>query len=185
VKPLRIWLLASLCLLFGWSAVGQKTGADAPASKADVEKYLQVMHSREMVGKMLEAMSKPMHEMVHQQYLKNKEKLPADFEARMNQRMDQSMRNLPYDEMFESMVPVYQKHFTKGDIDALMTFYSTPTGQKLLREMPEVVAEAMQSVMPLLQKHMEAVNERIRQEITAMVRESDEKAEKKAPVPNN
>jgi hypothetical protein len=181
----RIWIIASLCLAFGWIAGAQEGAADAPASKEDVEKYLQVMHSQDMVGKMVDAMAKPMHQMIHQQYLKDKDKLPADFEARMNRMMDESMKTFPWDEMIQSMVPVYQKHFTKGDIDALVAFYSTPTGQKLLQEMPAVTAEAMQSMMPLLQKHVEAMNERMQQEIAAMKKESDEKAKKKAPVTNN
>jgi uncharacterized protein len=181
----RICMIASLCLLLGWDAAGQQGVADAPASKEDVEKYLQVMHSEDMVGKMVDAMAKPMHQMIHQQYVKDKDKLPADFEARMNRMMDESMKTFPWDEMIQSMVPVYQKHFTKGDIDTLVAFYSTPTGQKVLQEMPAVTAEAMQSMMPLLQKHVEAMNERMQQEIAAMKKETDEKARKKAPVTNN
>lgn len=181
----RIWMIVSLCLLFGWNASAQDGPADAPASKDDVEKYLQVMHSQEMMGRMVDAMAKPMHQMIHQEYVKDKDKLPADFEARMNKMMDESMKTFPWDEMIQSMVPVYQKHFTKSDIDALVTFYSTPTGQKLLQEMPAVTAEAMQSMMPLLQKHVESMNEHMQQEIAAMKKETDEKARKKAPIPNN
>lgn len=36
--------------------------------------------------------------------------------------------------MTEAMVTVYQKHFTKSDVEALIGFYSSPTGQKMLRE---------------------------------------------------
>jgi len=181
----RICILASLCLLLGWNAATQESAADPPASKEDVEKYLQVMHSEVMVGKMVDAMAKPMHQMIHEQYVKDKDKLPADFEARMNRMMDESMKTFPWDQMIQSMVPVYQKHFTKGDMDTLVAFYSTPTGQKVSQEMPAVTAEAMQSMMPLLQKHVEAMNERMQQEIAAMKKETDEKPRKKAPVANN
>ena len=34
--------------------------------------------------------------------------------------------------MMQSMVPAYQKHFTKGDIDNLVAFYSSPTGEKVI-----------------------------------------------------
>ncbi len=40
-------------------------------------------------------------------------------------------------------------------------------------------------MMPLLQKHVEAMNERMQQEIAAMKKETDEKTRKKAPVTNN
>src|SRR5271169_6255715 len=90
-----------------------QAGPDAPATKEDVEAYLQVTHSREMTTKMMDAMVKPMHQMLHEEYLKDKDKLPADFEARESKQMDEMLRGMPFDEMFAAMVPIYQKHFTK------------------------------------------------------------------------
>jgi hypothetical protein len=104
--------------------------------------------------------------------LKDKNKLPADFEPRMNKLVDDYMKSFPWDEMLQSMVPVYQKHFTKGDIDAIVAFYTAPTGQKLLKEMPEIMAESMQTMMPLLQKQMASMQERVEQEVAAMLNES-------------
>src|SRR5260221_4285233 len=101
--------------------------------------------------------------MVHKKYLKAKDKLPDDFELRMSKLLDDNMESFPWDEMLQSMVPVYQKHFTKGDIDVIVAFYSAPTGQKLLKEMPEMMAESMQTMMPLLQKQMTSLQERLQQ----------------------
>jgi hypothetical protein len=164
---------------------GQQTTSDTPATKEDVQKYLEVMHSREMMAQMVEAMSKPMHQMIHEQFLKDKDKLPPDFEARMNKTMDDTMKSFPWDEMLQSMVPVYQKHFTKGDISALTTFYGTPTGQKVLRELPAITAEAMQSMMPLLQKQMEGMNQRIQQEVAQMIKDSKSATDKKSQATPN
>jgi len=83
------------------------------------------------------------------------------------------MKSFPWDEMLQSMIPIYQKHFTKGDIDAIVAFYSAPTGQKLLKEMPQMLSESMQSMMPLLQKQMAAMQERVQEEVIAMLKESD------------
>jgi hypothetical protein len=116
-----------------------------------------------------------MHQMIHEQYMKDKDRLPADFEARMNKMMDDTMKAFPWDEMLESMVPVYQKHLTKGDIDAIVAFYSAPTGQKLLREMPAMMAEAMESMTPILRNQMDAMTERMQVEIAQMLKESGAK----------
>jgi hypothetical protein len=153
-------------------ALAQQSTADAPASKEDVQKYLGVMHSREMMTQMIDAMAKPMHEMVHQQYEKNKDKLPADFEARMNKVMDDTMKSFPWDEILDSMVPVYQKHFTKDDIDHLVAFYSTPTGQKVLKELPAITAEAMQTILPLMQQRIEAMTRDLQQQVAEMIKQS-------------
>jgi len=45
--------------------------------------------------------------------------------------------------MLDDMIPVYQRHLTKQDVDSMLAFYNTPTGQKLLREQPAMMAEGM------------------------------------------
>ena len=181
----KLLCAAVLCMCLSGSGVAQQNGADAPASKEDVERYLQVMHSREMVTKIVDAMSKPMHDMIHQQYLKNQDKLPPDFEARMNKRTDEMLKSFPWDDLIDSMVPVYQKHFTKGDIDALVTFYGTTTGQKVLRELPAISAESMQQMMPLLQKSIENPQKDLQEDIAAMVKERELKSDTSHPQKNN
>jgi hypothetical protein len=181
----RILMVAAVLLGMCGYVVAQQNQEDAPATKEDIQRYLQIMHSREMMTRMVEAMSKPMHQMVHDQYLKDKDKLPADFEARMNKMMDEMFKSFPWDEMLDAMVPVYQKHFTKGDVDALVAFYSTATGQKLIKEMPAITAEAMQEMMPLMRKSMDQMTQRMQEEIAAMVRESESKNGKTGAQTNN
>ncbi len=166
----RFLIAAILCASFTCSSLAQDTAADAPATKEDVERYLNAVHSHDMMLKMMDAMAKPMHQLVHDRYLKEKDKLPADFEARMNKMMDDMMKDMPFDEMMQAMVPTYQKHFTKGDMDALVTFYSSPTGQKLLREMPAITAEAMTAMMPIMRQHIDAANRRLQQQTDEMLK---------------
>ncbi|HXP83013.1 MAG TPA: DUF2059 domain-containing protein [Verrucomicrobiae bacterium] len=159
-----------LCLSFACSGLAQDTGANAPASKEDVERYLQAVHSQDMMRKMMDAMVKSMQQMTHDRYLKDKDKLPADFEARTNKMMDDMMKNMPFDEMIQAMVPTYQKHFTKGDMDGLLAFYNSPTGQKLLREMPAITAEAMTALMPIMRQHMDVMTRRLQQQTDEMLK---------------
>jgi uncharacterized protein len=181
----RLLLTLAVCLAFVKAGAAQQSPADAPATREDVQKYLEVMHSREMMAQMVEAMSKPMHKMIHDQYVKDKDKLPADFEARMNKMMDDTMKTFPWDEMMQSMVPVYQKHFTKGDVGALIAFYGSPTGQKILRELPAITAEAMQSMMPMLQKQMETITERMQEQVAQMLKDSKVKPGAKSQTSPN
>lgn len=178
-------LAVLLCLGSCGISLAQQTQAEAPASKEDIQRYFDVMHSKEMMAKMVDAMNKPMHQLIHEQYLKDKDKLPPDFEVRIAKIMNDTMKTFPWAEMLDAMVPVYQKHLTKRDVDELVAFYSTPTGQKLLRELPEITAEAMQSAMPLLKKNIEAMNQRVQEEVAAMVKESGTKSPDAAPQKNN
>jgi len=181
----RIFLALTACLAFALTGVAQQSPADAPASKEDVQKYLDVMHSREMMTKMMDAMSKPMHQMMHEQYLKDKDKLPPDFETRMNKVMDDYMKNLPFDEMLQAMIPAYQKHLTKGDINGLVAFYSSPTGQKLIQELPAITAEAMQSMMPLMRRQIDVMNARMQEQVAQIIKESSVKPAAKSQASPN
>jgi uncharacterized protein len=163
-------IAAFLCLSFACSGLAQDTAADAPATKEDVERYLQVVHSQDMMRKMMDAMVKSMQQMTHDRYLKDKDKLPADFEARTNKMMDDMMKDMPFDEMIQAMVPAYQKHFTKGDMDSLLAFYTSPTGQKLLRELPAITAESMTAMMPIMREHMDAMSRRLQQQTDEMLK---------------
>jgi hypothetical protein len=181
----RFLMVMALCLAFVKVGAAQQSPADAPATREDVQRYLDVMHSRAMMSQMIEAMTKPMHQMIHEQYLKDKDKLPPDFEDHVNKMMDDTMKGFPWDEILEAMVPVYQKHMTKGDIDATVAFYSSPTGQKMLRELPAIMAEAMQAMMPLMQKQMEAMQQRVQQEVAQMIKDSESKPAKKSQASPN
>lgn len=177
----RFLFVAALCVIFSSLSFAQ-SASDAPASKEDVERYLQAMHSHEMMKQMVDAMAKPMHQMMHEQYMRDKDRLPADFEDRMNKMMDEMIKDMPMDDMLDAMVPTYQKHFTKGDIDALIAFYSGPTGQKVLRELPSVMAEAMQAMNPIMRKSIDHMTERMQQEVAQMLKDSLKK--EAAPAQN-
>jgi hypothetical protein len=176
----RFFIAVFLCFVLGLPGFAQ-TADDAPASKEDVEKYLQAVHSHDMMKQLMEAMSKPMHKMAHDLCAKNNDNLPADCEAQMNKRMDDMWKGMPFDEMMDAMVPTYQKHFTKGDIDALTAFYSAPTGQKILREMPAITAEAMQSMMPIMEKAIDKMQKRVQEEVAQMQKDSPKKSGQDAP----
>ena len=181
-RLIPVLILGLLCSAATWA---QQTAADAPATKEDIQRYFDLIHSHEMLAQMVDAMAKPMHQMIHEEFTKDKDKLPADFEAHMDKKMDDMMKSFPWDEMLQSMVPVYQKHLTKGDIDALVVFYSSPTGQKLMRELPAMTAEGMQVMMPLIQKQIDGMNERLQQEVAQMLKDSKAKLGEKPPATPN
>jgi hypothetical protein len=166
-------MLLAVVLCLGLLPTAFALDPNAPATREDIEHYLNVVHSQQMMQKMLVAMSGPMHTMVHDQYLKNQDKLPADFEQRETRVLDEMFQNMPVNEMMQAMAPVYQRHFTKGDVDALIAFYSSPTGQKMLHELPSIMSEAMESMTPLMEKYMETVKQRIQDEFAEALKKSD------------
>ena len=109
-----------------------------------------------------------------------KTNLPAilkdqDMELRqeqINSLMDEVYRNYPLKEVLDAMVPVYQKHLSRGDIANIEAFYQTPTGQKMLNEMPEMSKDAMQAANPIMKKWMTEVMQRIKTRAEAMAQQT-------------
>ncbi len=180
-------LLIVVCVVFflSWSGFAQTSAADSPATKADVERYFQVTQSHDMMKKMVGTMTQSMHQMLHEQYLKHKDSLPADYESKMTADMDSMFENMPMDEMMQAMVPAFQKHLTKGDIDNLVAFYSTPTGAKLLREMPSIMAESMQDMMPIMTKYVDSVQQTLLKKTDVMIAQSKKSSGAKTPATHN
>ena len=171
----RIFLAAILCFSFSLAALAQQAD-DTPASREDIQTYFETVHSRDTMNKMMDAMMKSIHQLTHDQYLKNKDKLPEDFEQRMTKQMDDMMKNMPLNEMMQATIPAYQKHFTKGDVNALLAFYSSPTGQKLLRDLPSIMSESMDAMMPIMSRYMDEMQNKLQQETDEMIKQSERKS---------
>jgi len=167
-------LVLLACLLFASISFAQQSDADAPASKADIERYLGITHTRDLMKGMVTSVSTQMHKMVHEQ-LEKQPNLPPDTEARMDKLMDDYWKDFPIDDLLNAMIPVYQKHLTKGDVDALTAFYSAPTGQKMLKEMPAMMSESMQAASGIIQKMMAKTMERVNDEIAQVQKTNDGK----------
>ena len=179
----RLAYLLGIVVLLSWFAVSQTSTPDPAATKEDVEKYFQVVRSHDMMNKLAVAMSQGTRQMLHEQYLKHKDELPADYETKMAARINDMIANMPWEEMMQAMIPVYQKHFTKADIDSLIAFYSSPTGDKLLRDMPSIMEESMQNATPTMLKYIETVRKRCQEETDVMIAQSKKKANSTPAVP--
>ena len=162
----------ALVLFLSWSCLAQMTAEDSPATSADVERYFQIVKSHDMMKKLMATMTQSMHQLVHEQYVKHQDELPADYESKLTAMMDDMFDKMPMDEMMQAMIPAYQKHLSKGDIDNLVAFYSSPTGEKVLREMPSMMAEAMQDMMPIMTKYTDSVQRRLLKETNDMIAQS-------------
>ena len=47
------------------------------------------------------------------------------------------------EDLVEVLVPVYASHFSREEVRAMIAFYRTPVGQKLIAETPALTADAM------------------------------------------
>ena len=53
------------------------------------------------------------------------------------------MAEFSADELIQLTIPVYQKHLSQDDIDALNKFYDTAAGQNMIKAQPMIMQESM------------------------------------------
>ena len=156
MKVKSLWCLAVLALsIFAGAQTTVSIAPDAP-SKEDVKKLFDVMASREQMSQMMQQVFTQMRSLNREQLKKRNPDISDADLTRMDRESQDFLKNFPIDEMLSEMIPVYQRHFTKSEIDGLTAFYSSPIGQKFLHEMPAVTAESMRAAYPKIQAAVDA-----------------------------
>jgi hypothetical protein len=84
--------------------------------------------------------------------------------------------------MDEMMIVVYDKFFTLEEIKDLLVFYNSPTGQKMIKIMPELAAESMQvtqnKLLPKMINALKEIEQEDRREIEAKLEAKKPRAKK-------
>jgi hypothetical protein len=103
------------------------------------------MHAKAQMVQVMEGMQKQMRLGAEQGFKQKVPEATPEQLAKVDQMFDGLFKEMPIDEMVDAIVPIYQKHLTKVDLAAVTAFYSSPSGQKILKEMPAIMSEAMQA----------------------------------------
>src|SRR3954463_5749936 len=177
---------ASLCLvLFVCSTLSSaqqpapaaaKPAAEKP-SREDVVKYLDALHVRRTMEQMLDGMRKQMKTgaeagMKHQLPNATPEQL-----AKITSIVDDSLSEIKVDELIEVVIPIYQEHISKADLQQVLAFYQSPVGQRLLDEQPAMMQESMQKSSELMQTKLPEIFNKLDE------RFAKEFPQAKAPLP--
>jgi hypothetical protein len=180
----RSCLVLLVCLLFTLASFAQQNAADVPPGREDVERYLDAMHSREMMKDMFAAMAKTLHQMNHEKVAKTPN-LPPGAEERLNKMTDSIFADFPTEKYLDLMIPVFQKHYTKNDLESVIAFYSTSAGQKMLKEMPGVMTDAMKASTTLIHDTAANAEQRVQDEIAQLQKENNKDSKTGTPPSSN
>jgi uncharacterized protein len=182
---MRQWILL-ICLLgvtacsvsaqqMSGAAKQAATTASQPPTTEEVMKFFEIMHIREQMQSMLQSEQKQINVMVNDMFSK---KLPdaspenrERFQGMMNGMMSDMFSNYPVEDILRDMVPVYQKHLSEADLVAIIAFYSSPAGKKVIQEMPAMSAEAMRVSYTRLQPKIEEMMKKMESRLDAMMKD--------------
>lgn len=158
------------------AAADAKKAAAEPPSREQVLKLFDVMQITQSVDTMISASKQQSMDMADQMI---NERMPniteeqrKEFHAKVGDVMRDALGPEALKEMLAATVPVYQKHLTKGDLDAMMAFYSSPVGQKILHEQPAMVKESMEASANIQQRIARIMYQKIDERVEEMVEQS-------------
>jgi hypothetical protein len=169
-----------LVLASGLGMPQAATGPDVP-SKQDVLRLLDLLQVKARMVQMLDGFKSGMKagaEAGLKQHLPN---ATPEQVAKVDALADAVLQDIPVDEMMEAMIPIYQRHLTKTDLDSIIAFYSSPAGQRLLKEQPAMMAEGMKAGQDIMLKRIPVLTQRLNTQVAQLAKE----AQKDPATPTN
>lgn len=172
--------LATVIAMFAICVPAAFAQSTPHASREAVMKFFTATHIEQQVGQVQSLMADEMGKSLRAS-LENDPTLSAAERERVMQLIAPEVRNAPevypVSEMLQDMVPVYQKHFTDSDMQAITAFFESPVGKKFITENGPMMQEAMQVIMPKMNTRMQARMAEMQQRIVERLKQKP--AEKK------
>lgn len=155
--------ITALLLLLSMLAL-PALAADRPASEASIKHLLEVTKTKKLVDGMMSKMDE-MRTSSMKLAMSGQALTPQQDEAVLE--MQQKMAGVLKDELdWETLEPmyieIYKETFTQKEVDGMLLFYKTPSGQAVIKKMPVVMEAAMQ----MMQKRVATIVPKLQQIIT-------------------
>ncbi|HLH90231.1 MAG TPA: DUF2059 domain-containing protein [Xanthobacteraceae bacterium] len=146
--------VAFACLAFGGVAQAQTAGAIAAAKELVALKGGNAMFDRLIPGVIQRA---------KETFVPTNPQLIGP----LNQVAEQLNREYAPKtaEINNEVAKVYAQHFTEADLKAILAFYKSPVGQKMLTEEPKAIEQSLKAAQDWAAKFSDVVIERFRTEM--------------------
>ncbi len=151
--------LFALFLMSGASSVS--AAESSPPSKASIRELLEATHAHKLVDTMMSQMDGLLRKSV-QQAMSGQ---PVDageqkiIDAQITKLNDLLKQQMSWDKMEPMYIDLYRQTFTQKEVNDILAFYRTPSGQSMIEKMPVLMTRVMQTaqsmvatLMPQLQK---------------------------------
>lgn len=153
-------LLHAAALLFLF-AIQPVMAAEAPASDQSIRQLMEVTRTRQLLdsslGQIDQVMQKSMQQaMAGTELNAEQEKAIADMRGKIVTLLKDEMKWETLEPMF---VEIYRNSLSQKDVDGMLAFYRTETGQAVINKMPLV----MQNTMAAMQARMAALAPKLQQ----------------------
>ena len=173
----HLFTAAVILLSFSVFAAGQQ---EIPESKRKlIEELMVITETRTQITEITDsslAAMETMYPMMMEEMISERTDLTDEQKAKVRELASEGYKqfsskfrerlpkSIDYDKYIrESIHPLYDRHFTEKELADLIAFYKTPTGQKVVKEMPklydETITAAQTDLLPEVMKLIEQIME--------------------------
>lgn len=155
-----------------------------PPSTDDVQKFMQVMRIERQMDTMLQIMTASAKQGARTGFLKKMPNATPEQIADVESLTDTLFSDFPINDLMNDIIPVYQKHISKSDLQALTEFYSSPVGQRFLDEQPNMMKEMGTLSAARMQQRMAVIMEKYEARLNELTEKwKKESSDKSKPTP--
>jgi len=145
-----------LCvLLVPVTTYAQEPPAGAPSRQQILNLFDSIQLRRTMEASQEVAMQSAVNtiqQMIRQRGVTLDPAMQVQMDALMKGVMEDVRAVLSIDDMLEAVIPIYQRHFTVDDVNAIIAFQNSPVGKKMTSLQPVMMQESVQALTPLQQR---------------------------------
>jgi hypothetical protein len=168
MKSSVIALFAGIVLF--WSPANAL--ADDASKNAKIEQMLELTHVDRMITQMLPQMQSVVAAQMAKTDMSPEQRQQA--EALQQKMMAMIADRLSWEKAKASYVRIYSETFSESEIDGILAFYKSPTGQAMLDKMPQLMQKSMEISQQLMGDLMPQI-----QQMTEQMKQSSQSNDKK------
>lgn len=145
------------------------------ASREEIMKLLDMLQVPESLAMTLDAMKEQMKVGALQMFSEKVAHPTPDQVKRVDAIVDEEFKKIGMEDLIQDVVPIYQKHLTRSDVEAVIRFYSSPVGQKIRREQPAMARESLQATSAGQRGKMELLLAKLDMRIEQLIQSEERK----------
>ncbi len=140
------FLRMSLLLVIVLSSILSFAQEAGQPTREDVLRFFEVMRIRTTMQEIRTAAVDQAHASLRDMISGELPSATPQQTAELEGMVDKMISAYTIDNTIEDLIPIYQKHLTKADLEATTAFFSSPVGQKFLDKEPLITGEALRVV---------------------------------------
>jgi hypothetical protein len=169
-RILFLLFLFSGAIAFAFAA--EPAPKNNPPSEASIKQLMEVTNAHKMLDNVMAQMDGFINQTMQQATKGQKisPKVQKEIDRGRSETMAAMKEVLNWEKLEPMYTRVYQNSFTQGEVDGMIAFYKTPTGQAVLNKMPLVLQNTMTEMQGMMQPMIQRVQQ-MQQQVTAEMKE--------------